>query len=94
MLRVLLLFVGIVFLPGCIYANIETPLDTDLNQTQLGSRVGESSFQSILGLIAWGDAGTQAAAEDGGITNILHADTRFFNILGVYQKRTTIVYGN
>ncbi len=83
------------FLPGCLYANIKSPLDTDLDQTMLGARVGKSSYQSILWLVAWGDAGTQAAAADGGLKVINHADVNVFQILfGLYSKRTTIVYGD
>jgi hypothetical protein len=43
---------------GCAYYNVTTPLDTDLDRTQLGSKVGESRAQSVLWLAAWGDAGT------------------------------------
>ena len=86
---------GIMLLSGCIYANIKTPLDTDLDRTQLGSKVGTSEYHAVLfGLIAWGDAGTKAAAEDGGITTIMHADRHFFNVLGLYQNNKTILYGD
>src|SRR5262245_2076616 len=80
---------------GCLYANVIQPLDTDLAATRLGSKVGRSEAQSILGLIAWGDAGTQAAAKSAGITTLNHADTQIFAILGfVYTRQTTIVYGD
>jgi hypothetical protein len=78
---------------GC-FVNIKVPLDTDLDRTELGTKVGESSSQSVLWLFFWGDAGTQAAAKQGGITTITHADRRIFTILfGVYASQTTIVYG-
>lgn len=81
--------------PGCLYTNIEGPLDTDLNKTQLGDKTGEASFQSVLWLTAWGDAGTQAAAKQGGITTINHADRKIYSILfGLYYKQTTVVYGD
>lgn len=80
---------------GCVYMNVTQPLDTDLDQTKLGSKVGRSEAQSILGLIAWGDAGTQAAAREGGITTLNHADSQVFSILGfVYSRVSTIVYGD
>ena len=45
-------------------------------------------------MVAWGDAGTQAAAQDGGLTVIYHADQQIFSILnGLYFERTTILYG-
>ncbi len=78
---------------GC--ANIRTPYDTDLDRTVLGEKVGESSWQSILLLVAWGNAGTAAAAKNGNITEINHMDQHTLAILwGLYYKHTTIVYGN
>ncbi len=80
---------------GCIYTNVVAPLDTDLHETKLGSKVGTSQAQSVLGLFAWGDAGTQAAARDGGITTLNHADSEMFSILGfMYTRTRTIVYGD
>ena len=57
--------------------------------------MGKSQAQSILGIVAWGDAGTQAAARDGGITTLRHADQETLAILGVvYTRCRTIVYGD
>jgi hypothetical protein len=48
----------------------------------------------VLGLVAWGDAGTQAAAKQGGLTQINHADLETLIILAiVYHRETTILYG-
>lgn len=89
-----LLLPALAALPGCIYANVTVPLDTDLDKTTLGSKTGESHVQSILWLFAWGDAGTKAAAADGNITTVNHADQKVFSILwGLYSKQTTVVYG-
>ncbi|MCA8954730.1 MAG: TRL-like family protein [Planctomycetes bacterium] len=96
MLKATRLFLALLVttLPGCVYANVTTPLDTDLRDTVLGDKVGESSSQSVLWAVAWGDAGTKAAANQGGITTITHADQRVFSILwGLYTRYTTIVYG-
>ena len=74
--------------------DITTPYDENLERTQLGDRIGKAHWQSILGLFAWGDAGTRAAAEEGGITMINHADVETFAVLWfLYVKRTTVVYG-
>ncbi len=79
---------------GCLYSNVRMPLDKDFDKTTLGNKVGKSEAQSVLWLVAWGDAGTQAAAEDGDIKVINHADSEFLSILfGLYSKRTTILYG-
>ncbi len=80
---------------GCVYMNVTAPLDTNLDETQLGRRIGKSEAQSLLGLVAWGDAGTQAAARNGGITTLHHADREIFSILGfVYTRQRTVVYGD
>ena len=83
------------FLSGCLYLNTTTPRDINLAETQLGDKVGESSLHAVLWLVSWGDAGTKAAAENGGITIINHADRRtrvyFF---GAYARSTTVVYGD
>lgn len=82
-------------LQGCLYANVQRPLDTNYEQTRLGTKTGTASSHSILWLVAWGDAGSQAAADNGGIKTINHADTRMLVILGpVYNRVTTVVYGD
>ncbi len=79
---------------GCAYVNVKTPFDTDLSQTTLGDKVGEASCYSILWLFAWGDAGTAAAAKNGGISIITHMDEQVLSVLfGLYFRSTTIVYG-
>ena len=88
-------FVLMLSLGGCLYANVKTPLDQDLNQTELGSKIGRSNAYSILGLVSWGDAGTRAAAMDGDLKVINHMDVEYYIILlGLYTRRTTIVYGD
>lgn len=83
------------FLTGCFYTNIKAPLDTELNNTVLGSKTGRASSHSVLFLVAWGDSGTAAAADAGGITTITHLDAEFFSVLfGAYTRVTTVAYGN
>jgi hypothetical protein len=90
-----LLAASSLFTSGCLVTNVKIPQDTNLDQTQLGTKVGESSSQGVLWLVAWGDAGTQAAAQEGGITTVLHSDLEIFSVLfGLYTRYTTIVYGN
>jgi hypothetical protein len=69
-------------------------MDVDFEDTQLGSKVGKSSTTSILGLFAWGDASIAAAARDGGITRVRHADYEFLNVIGIYMSFTTVVRGD
>jgi hypothetical protein len=90
-----LLGLALLALPGCLYAHIKEPLDEDLNETKLGSKVGTATNKQVLFLFAWGDASTQAAARNGGITTLNHADEEFFSILWfIYSTQTTIVYGD
>lgn len=80
---------------GCVYMNVQMPLDTNFEETQLGEKEGSASSYSVLGLVAWGDAGSKAAAEDGGIETINHADTNFLLILGgLFTCTTTVAYGD
>jgi hypothetical protein len=80
---------------GCAYVNVKTPYDIDLNKTELGDKVGEASIQSIMWLVAWGDASTAAAARNGNISVINHMDKQSVSILfGLYCRNTTIVYGD
>ena len=83
------------FSPGCIYMKVQRPHDKNFDQTELGTKVGRSQLRSVFWLFAWGDAGTKAAADDGGITVINHADVEYFTILlGLYGRITTVVYGD
>src|SRR5262245_20969123 len=80
---------------GCLFVNVKTPLDTDLNRTQLGTEVGTSESYELLWVAAWGDSGTQAAAVQGGLSEINHADQETFIILfGLYARYRTVLYGN
>ena len=102
---ILLLLFSMIILSGCVsapfvpplgvaYTDITSPLDTDLTDTRLGSKVGRATASSILGLFAQGDAGIDAAAGYGNINTINHVDYAYKNILGIYQETTVIVYGD
>lgn len=85
----------LVLLGGCLYSHVAMPFDTNLDKTVLGQKQGRASMQSVLWLVAWGDASTNAAAKQGGITTINHMDTEVLNILfGLYTRTTFIVYGD
>ena len=91
----LLLVLLSIFLSGCLYTNIKVPLDLDVSETQLGDKVGRSTIKSVLGLYAWGDSSTAAAAADGFITKINHLDREQVIIFfGLYTETTTIAYGD
>lgn len=93
--RILLMAVIMFTFSGCVYMNVKAPLDTDLNQTTMGSKTGKASAQSVLWLVAWGNAGTKAAAENGSISVINHMDVQLQSYLfGLYSKKTVVVYGD
>jgi hypothetical protein len=92
---IMVMFLISVFFSGCAYTNIQRPLGTEFNETELGTKTGRASNKSILWLFAWGDGGTKAAAENGQIKVIRHADVRIFSVLaGLYYEVATIVYGD
>jgi TRL-like protein family len=55
-------------------------------------KVGRAEAWGIL-VFATGDASISAAMRNGAITRIHHVDHETMNILGVYAKYTTVVYG-
>ncbi len=80
---------------GCVYSNVTTPFDTDLNKTSMGQKTGRASTYSVLWLFAWGDSGVAAAVRNGGITTVNHMDAQVtFVFFGLITRTTTIVYGD
>ena len=80
---------------GCLYMDVRVPLDVNYDKTELGAKEGHASSTCLLWLVAWGDAGTKAAAQNGGITVIRHADREVFLLgFGLYTRVTTVLYGD
>lgn len=78
--------------PMGIVSVVKAPLSTEGNW-EMGSKHGESSSISILGIAAVGDCSIATAAKTGGVKKVNHVDYEYRNILGIYQKATVIVYG-
>jgi hypothetical protein len=76
---------------GLVYTDLDAPLSLN---GQVGERRGEASVVAILGLISAGDGSVRAAARNGGISRVERVDYEFFNVLGIYQRYTTVAYGN
>ena len=94
-LKVPILALTLLALNSCVYGNVVYPLDKDVAETRLGSRQGQASAQSVAWLVAWGDAGVEAAARNGSIQVIRHLDVeRTIIFFGLYAKITTIAYGD
>ncbi len=102
----LMLGVSIFLLSGClvapvvppygqIFTDYKAPLDYDQQASKSGAdlKEGKAETMSVLGLVALGDASINTAAQNGGITVVHGADYEYFNVLGVYQRFTTVVRG-
>jgi hypothetical protein len=87
------LFLG---LAGC--ATVQSPVNdvkSGVMATEAygGSAHGEACATSILGIFASGDASIDAAKKSGNIAQVTVIDHSANNILGLYAKYCTIVYG-
>ena len=78
--------------PNGLVSVTTAPLSTEGNW-DVGSKKGEASSFSVLGLYASGDCSIAAAARNGGLKKIGHVDYEYFNVIGIWQKATVIVYG-
>ena len=88
-------------LSGCAavaHGPVTAPITIDMKGPVSGGmaatspKMGTSEAWGIL-VFATGDASISAAMRNGGITRIHHVDNDTVNILGIYAKYTTIVYG-
>jgi hypothetical protein len=78
---------------GTLYTNLKLPVSVTSNQAGKGEKVGTAECQSILALVATGDASVQTAMNNAGITKIHHVDWEVENILGIIGKYKVTVYG-
>ena len=74
---------------GVLYTDAKAPLG---NSSFGYSKVGKASVQSILGLVATGDASIEE--QKGKHYKIHHVDYESTNILGIVGTFTTVVYGD
>src|SRR5689334_13888516 len=95
------LSLGAIILTGC--QPVASPLmGIFYNDTKYGyiattdtdaTKEGKACAQSIMGLVAQGDASISAAKAAGGITQVSHIDYTAHSILGVVADFCTIVKG-
>ncbi len=79
---------------GCAYMHVQSPLSTNFKKTDLGTKTGRASSYSLVWLVSWGDAGTKAAAKNGGIQFVECEDIETKIVLfGLYTRITTVAYG-
>jgi hypothetical protein len=86
--------------PAVIYEHFKAPVQTDMDETRLGSKVGTARTRYLrepiftqIPIIAWGDASIETAAKNGGIKTIRHVDYEVTSVLYAFIEFTTIVYG-
>jgi hypothetical protein len=95
LLTIIIVLLSALVCSGCAFVHTKTPYDDNLDKTDLGSKTGTAQAYSVLWLVAWGDASYQAAAKNGNITVLKHADQESFAILfGLYTRWRVIVYGD
>lgn len=75
---------------GLLYTHQRAPLFPGKGA---GTKEGRSSAYNILLLVGWGDASIHAAARNGGLVEIHHLDYEVRSFLFIYQRYTTIAYG-
>lgn len=78
-------------LTGGLYNNVQGPITAS---GAAGSKMGKACANSILGIVATGDASIDAARRAGNITNVSSVDHESTSILGLYATFCTIVRGN
>ena len=76
---------------GLLYTEVWGPIDAG---GRVGAKEGQSCAQSVLMLVATGDASIKAAAKAGGIRKIDSVDHYSRNILGILAEFCTIVRGS
>lgn len=86
---------------GFIFTDVKAPLQTSFDATSFGSRVGRAhTFYVRIPIpnydisFAFEDASIAKAARKGDITQVKHVDYEMFQVLGLFGKYTTVVYGD
>jgi hypothetical protein len=78
-------------LTGLIYTDMDYAVTA--TSSEAGSKTGEATATSILGIIATGNASIAEAAKNGGITKVKTVDVKATNIVGIYATYTVVVTG-
>lgn len=84
---------------GLLFTAYRAPLTTEFQKTPAEGRVGTASTLYVRDPIvsgfdvAWEDASINTAAHEGEISHIYYADYDVLQILGIFGKFTTRVYG-
>ena len=75
-----------------IYCDVKDAMAVNPGDIPDNLKVGEASSMGILSIVT-GDSSIDAAKKAGGIKKIYYVDYQSMQVLGVYAKTTTRVYG-
>ena len=84
---------------GVLFTQYSAPMTTEPGGVPATGKVGTASTfyvrdPLITGFdVAWEDASIEAAAEEGGISQVYYADYEVLQVLGVFGEFRTRVYG-
>ena len=76
-----------------IYNGTKEVMDYATPGATLGSKTGEATCKTILGIVNWGDCSLRSAMKNGRISKVTAADWEKRYIV-VYGTKTLRVYGN
>jgi hypothetical protein len=84
---------------GAVFSSTTAPSALDRVETtgenKTGPKSGSACASGVLGVVAWGDAGIDAAKKAGGITSVHSVEYQATAVLGaVYVSACTIVHGS
>jgi hypothetical protein len=80
--------------PGVIFTSTTFPSGDKVKlDSETVSKQGKSSCYSVFALVAFGNCSITSAMTDGRITKIHHVDSSSMNVLFVFFRYDTIVYG-
>ncbi len=76
-----------------IYNGTKEVMDYATPNATLGSKTGEATCKTVLGLVNWGDCSLRSAMKNGRISRVTAADWEKHYVL-IYGEKTLRVYGN
>ena len=76
-----------------IYNGTKEVMDYATPGATLGSKSGEATCKTILGIVNWGDCSLKSAMKNGRISRVTAADWEKHFVL-IYGEKTLRVYGN
>jgi hypothetical protein len=77
---------------GIVYTSVKGPVA--VTSYEDNTKKGRSCATSILGVVATGDAGIEAAKNNGGIKKVASVSRDITSILGIFAEVCTVVAGN